>query len=335
LNQIIITGAAGFIGFHQSLRYLKAGHEVVGIDNLNDYYDVSLKQARLAILNGYANFKFHKLNLHHDSDIKNLFAQLKPKIIVHLAAQAGVAYSKTNPMAYLESNFHGFLNILEVARHSQCSHLLYASSSSVYGENEILPYHESQGVNHPLSLYAATKRANELMAHAYSSEFDLPTTGLRFFNVYGTYGRPDSVFYKFSDKILKDEPIELHNHGDMYRDFTHVDDVVKSIELLAQKPPAKSDERGRSPALSNTPFRILNIGNSKPEFLKDALKMLESALGQAAIVKNVDLPKGNIPKSQAETKELKAVIGFAPNTPLSEGIVEFVSWYKSYHGKKL
>lgn len=330
----LVTGATGFIGMHTSLRLLSRGDCVIGLDNLNDYYDVSLKHARLARLQSHANFSFHKLDVADQDAMMALFAQIKPVGVIHLAAQAGVRYSLTNPHAYIDSNIQGFINILEGCRHNDVQHLVYASSSSVYGGNTALPFSEQHSVDHPISLYAASKKANELMAHTYSHLFGLPTTGLRFFTVYGPWGRPDMALFLFTKAILAGQPIDIFNDGKMIRDFTFVDDIVEGIIRVADKPatpntafdPAKPD-----PATSSAPYRVFNIGNNQPTQLMDYIRALESALGITANKNYLPMQPGDVPVTAANTDGLEAWIGFKPNTAVSDGVASFVSWYCSYY----
>lgn len=330
----LITGVAGFIGMHTSLRLLERGDRVIGIDNLNDYYDVSLKQARLAKLLLYVNFSFHQLDVADREGMMELFAQIKPAGVIHLAAQAGVRYSLANPYPYIDSNIQGFVNVLEGCRHNDAQHLVYASSSSVYGGNTALPFSENHSVDHPISLYAASKKANELMAHTYSHLFGLPTTGLRFFTVYGPWGRPDMALFLFTKAILAGQPIDIFNHGNMVRDFTFVDDIVEGVIRVADKPatlnlafnPANPD-----PASSSVPYRVFNIGNNQPTPLIDYIQALESALGITASKNYLPMQPGDVPVTAANTDELEAWIGFKPNTAVSDGVARFVKWYRGFY----
>jgi UDP-glucuronate 4-epimerase len=334
--KVLVTGAAGFIGMHASLRLLKRGDSVVGIDNLNDYYDPSLKQARLERLNTNPSFTFAKADVADRDCMERIFREHRPQRVVHLAAQAGVRYSLTNPHAYIDSNLQGFVNILEGCRHAEVEHLVYASSSSVYGGNTSLPFKETDSVDHPISLYAATKKANELMAHTYSHLFRLPTTGLRFFTVYGPWGRPDMALFLFTKAILEGRPIEVFNHGKMRRDFTYVDDIVEGILRVLDRPaepdpafnPMKPD-----PARSNAPYRIFNIGNSSPVQLMTYIETLEENLGRKAVKNFLPLQQGDVPASDADTSQLESATGFAPATPVKDGIRRFVEWYRSYYSK--
>ena len=331
---IIVTGCAGFIGMNTSLQLLKRGDRVVGVDNLNDYYDVTLKQARLALLCAFPNFQFCKLNIADREAMNELFKKEKPNRVVHLAAQAGVRYSITNPHAYIDSNVHGFLNVLEGCRHNDVEHLVYASSSSVYGSNTSLPFDESQNIDHPVSLYAATKKANELMAHTYSHLYGLSTTGLRFFTVYGPWGRPDMALFKFTQAILANKPIDLYNHGQMVRDFTYIDDIVEGIIRVTDKPATPHVEFDASkpdPAISSSPYRVFNIGNNSPTPLIDYIKALEEELGIEAERNYLPMQPGDVPATAANTHALNQWVGFKPNTPVSVGIRQFVNWYRSYY----
>jgi len=329
-----VTGAAGFIGMHTCIRLLSRGDCVVGLDNLNDYYDVSLKQARLARLISYANFSFHLLDLADEESISALFAQVKPHGVIHLAAQAGVRYSLTNPQAYIHSNIRGFINILECCRHNGAKHLVYASSSSVYGGNTSVPFSEHHSVDHPISLYAASKKANELMAHTYSHLFGLPTTGLRFFTVYGPWGRPDMALFLFTKAILAGQPINIFNHGNMVRDFTFVDDIVEGIIRVADKPAtpnAAFDSAKPDLATSSAPYRVFNIGNNQPTPLMDYIHALESTLGIIAKKNYFPMQPGDVPATSSNTDELYSWIGFKPNTAVIDGVARFVHWYRGYY----
>ena len=332
---ILVTGAAGFIGFHVAHRLLADGRDVVGIDNLNAYYDPKLKQARLAELAHHRTFQFHKLDLNDRGGMAALFAEHRFAQVVHLAAQAGVRHSLSAPHDYIDSNITGFLNVLEGCRHARTRHFLYASSSSVYGANTGLPFSVAQNVDHPLSLYGATKKANELMAHAYAHLFDLPVTGLRFFTVYGPWGRPDMAMWLFAAAILKGEPIRLFNGGDMRRDFTYVDDVaisvVKLIDHVAQGNAAWSGDRP-DPATSSAPWRVYNIGNHTPVDLMEVVGLLETSLGRKAIRELLPMQPGDVRETCADVEALRKAVGFAPNTPIADGIGKFVDWYRAFHG---
>jgi UDP-glucuronate 4-epimerase len=334
---ILVTGAAGFIGFHLSKRLLQEGYAVTGLDNLNDYYEVSLKQARLAILEPVKGFSFAKIDLTDKSRLDALFGENKFDFVVNLAAQAGVRYSLTNPYAYLDSNLTGFLNILEACRHFKPKHLIYASSSSVYGANRKMPFSVHDNVDHPLALYAASKKANELMAHAYSNLYQLPTTGLRFFTVYGPYGRPDMALFIFTKAILEGKPIEIYNHGKMKRDFTFVDDIVEAIVRLIPKPPqGNKNWSGQSPdpATSFAPYQIFNIGNNQPVDLSYFIEVIEKALGKETIKKLMPLQDGDVPETYADISDLEQEVGFKPTTTIEAGVKKFVNWYKEYYKLK-
>ena len=330
----LITGAAGFIGMHTSLRLLACGDNVIGLDNLNDYYDVTLKQARLERLQAHANFSFHKLDVENREGVATLFAKERPQRVIHLAAQAGVRYSITNPHAYIDSNIQGFVNVLEGCRHNNIEHLVYASSSSVYGGNTAMPFSEHHNVDHPVSLYAATKKANELMAHTYSHLFNLPTTGLRFFTVYGPWGRPDMALFLFANAMLSGKPIDVFNNGNMVRDFTYIDDIVEGVIRVADKvatPNLDFDPQQSDPATSNAPYRIFNIGNNQPTKLMDYIGALESAMGIEAQKNYLPIQPGDVPATSANTAELNAWVGFKPNTAVTEGVARFADWYRSYY----
>jgi len=333
----LVTGAAGFIGMHCALRLLDRGDEVIGIDNLNDYYDVSLKQARLAKLSPKENFNFHKIDISDRDAMADLFASEQPDCVIHLAAQAGVRYSLTNPHAYIDANLQGFMNVLEGCRHHQIGHLVYASSSSVYGGNETMPFSEHDNIDHPLSLYAATKKANELMAHTYSHLYQLPTTGLRFFTVYGPWGRPDMALFLFADAMLKNKPIDVFNDGNMVRDFTFIDDIVEGVIRVLDKtasPDAKFDALRPDPATSTAPYRLFNIGNGNPTPLMDYIGALETALGVTAKKNFMPMQPGDAPATSADTSELGKWVGFQPDTPVVDGVQKFADWYLAYYQKK-
>lgn len=332
--KILLTGAAGFIGYHVTERLLAAGHQVTGIDNLNDYYEVSLKQARLARLTPHDQFRFQQLDLADRSGMAELFAQGQFQRVIHLAAQAGVRYSLDNPHAYADANLVGHLNVLEGCRHHGIEHLLYASSSSVYGLNRKTPFSTADSVDHPVSLYAATKKANELMSHSYSHLYDLPTTGLRFFTVYGPWGRPDMALFKFTKAILCGQAIDVYNHGDMRRDFTYIDDIAEAVVRLCDVIPARnplwSVESG-TPAESSAPYRVYNIGNSQPVQLTEFIHTLEQALGIDAKMNLLPMQPGDVLETSADTSALEAAIGFKPGTELAAGLAEFVKWYRNYY----
>ena len=331
--KFLVTGAAGFIGFHACKRLLQAGHEVVGLDNMNDYYDVNLKQARLDLLQSPL-FSFHKIDLADREGIAQLFAHEKFNRVVHLAAQAGVRYSLENPFAYADSNLIGYLNILEGCRHNHVEHLLYASSSSVYGLNRKMPFSTDDSVDHPVSLYAATKKANELMAHTYSHLYGIPTPGLRFFTVYGPWGRPDMALFKFTKAMLEGKSIDVYNYGKMKRDFTYIDDIVEAIvrmqDIIPQPNPEWTVETG-SPADSSAPYRVYNIGNSSPVELMDYITALEEALGMVAEKNMMPIQPGDVLETSADTKPLYDMVGFRPQTTVSQGVKNFVDWYKAYY----
>lgn len=332
--KILLTGAAGFIGMHTALRLLARGDEVIGVDNLNDYYDVSLKQARLARLTGHPGFSFHQLSVEDGVGMSSLFQQVKPQRVIHLAAQAGVRYSLSNPHAYIDANIQGFINILEGCRHHNVEHLAYASSSSVYGGNTALPFSEHQNIDHPVSLYAATKKANELMAHTYSHLFGLPTTGLRFFTVYGPWGRPDMALFLFTRAILEGRAIDVFNHGQMVRDFTYIDDIVEGVIRVIDKPATANvdfDSANPDPATSNAAYRVFNIGNSQPTPLMEYIEALEAALGLVAKKNFLPMQPGDVPATSADTVELNNWVGFKPYTAVNEGVRRFVEWYQEFY----
>jgi UDP-glucuronate 4-epimerase len=334
IMKILLTGAAGFIGMHTSLRLLERGDEVVGVDNLNDYYDVSLKEARLARLQGRQGFSFHKVSLEERSSIERLFEQEKPHQVIHLAAQAGVRYSLTNPQAYIDANIQGFLNILEGCRHNNVKHLTYASSSSVYGGNEAMPFSEHQAVDHPVSLYAATKKANELMAHAYSHLYQIPTTGLRFFTVYGPWGRPDMALFLFTKAALEGSEIDVFNNGKMVRDFTYIDDIVEGILRVNDRPAEPSqafDTKSPDPATSNAPYRVFNIGNSQPTSLMEYIGSIEQVLSRKIKKNFMPMQPGDVPVTNSDTQALNEWVGFRPNTSVRDGVAKFVIWYRDFY----
>lgn len=332
--RVLVTGAAGFIGFHIARKLLARDDEVVGVDNLNDYYDPALKQARLSQLEGDDQFTFVNLDVADREGIATLFSQQRIERVVHLAAQAGVRYSIVNPHAYADSNLTGFLNILESCRHNGIDHLVYASSSSVYGANEKLPFSESDPVDHPVSLYAATKKANELMAHAYAHLYRLPVTGLRFFTVYGPWGRPDMALFLFTRKILAGEPIDVFNNGGHLRDFTYIDDIAEGVVRTLDHPATPSGEwnaRAPDPAISSAPYRLYNIGNNKPVRLLDFIVAVEKAVGKKAVMNMLPMQKGDVEATYADIDALSAAVGFRPDTPIEKGIEEFVAWYRGYY----
>lgn len=330
-----VTGAAGFIGFNLSKRLLKEGCTVIGLDNLNDYYDVNLKKARLEILEKDDKFKFVYADLQDKEAVDKIFEENKIDIVVNLAAQAGVRYSLKNPYAYIESNIMGFMNILEACRHNEVEHLVYASSSSVYGSNENMPFSTSDNVDHPVSLYAATKKSNELMAHTYSHLYGIPTTGLRFFTVYGPWGRPDMALFLFTKAILNDEPIKVFNYGKMERDFTYIDDIIEGVIRVMANPPKPNedyDSLNPDPSTSYAPFKVYNIGNNKPVQLMKFIEAIEKHLGKEAKKEFLPLQAGDVPKTYADVDDLIRDVGFKPDTSVDEGIGKFVEWYKEYCG---
>lgn len=331
--KFLVTGAAGFIGFHVSQRLLAAGHTVVGIDNMNDYYDVNLKQARLDLLD-FPLFSFARLDIADRVGMEKLFANEKFDRVIHLAAQAGVRYSLENPHAYADANLMGFLNILEGCRHTKVQHLVYASSSSVYGLNRKMPFSTDDSVDHPVSLYAATKKANELMAHTYAHLYGIPTTGLRFFTVYGPWGRPDMALFKFTKAMLEGQSIDVYNYGKMKRDFTYIDDIVEAVvrvqDVIPQSDPCWTVEAG-TPATSSAPYRVYNIGNSSPVELMDYITALEQAMGMEAKKNMMPMQPGDVLETSAETQPLYDLVGFKPQTSVKEGVKNFVEWYKAYY----
>ena len=334
MAKVLVTGAAGFIGFHASSRLLDSGNDVVGLDNLNAYYDVTLKQARLAQLRERAGFTFVHADIADRSAVERLFSEERFEKVLHLAAQAGVRYSITNPHAYVDSNVSGFLNILEGCRHNRVGHLVYASSSSVYGANTQMPFSVHQNVDHPISLYAATKKANELMAHTYSHLYSLPTTGLRFFTVYGPWGRPDMAFFLFTRAILEGMPLNVFNHGKMRRDFTYISDivegVVQALETVA-RPNGKWSSDSPDPSSSSAPYRLYNIGNHQPVELMHVIRLLEKQLGKSAELNMLDMQPGDVPMTYADIDDLRRDLGVQPVTSIEKGIEQFVEWYLDYY----
>lgn len=332
--KVLVTGAAGFIGMHVAGRLLARGDEVVGLDNLNDYYEVSLKEARLARLQSQPGFSFVKLSVEDRPGMAALFETGGFDRVVHLAAQAGVRYSLKNPNAYIDANIVGFMNVLEGCRHSGVQHLVYASSSSVYGGNTRMPFAEGDSVDHPVSLYAATKKANELMAHTYSHLYGLPTTGLRFFTVYGPWGRPDMALFLFTKAMIEGRPIDVFNHGDMQRDFTYVDDIVegviRTLDRVAEGDPSFDPDHPH-PGHSDAPYRVFNIGNQGPVKLMDFINAIERSLGITAQKNLLPLQPGDVPATYADVSELSAWTGFSPNTTVEDGVARFVSWYRDYY----
>jgi UDP-glucuronate 4-epimerase len=334
MHKILVTGAAGFIGYHTSVKLLESGCQVVGIDNLNDYYAVSLKEARLARLQGEPNFSFLRLDLADRQGMEQLFLAQQFDTVIHLAAQAGVRYSIQNPHAYIDSNLVGFINILEGCRHHGVQHLTYASSSSVYGANSTLPFSIHDNVDHPLSLYAATKKANELMAHTYSNLYGLPTTGLRFFTVYGPWGRPDMALFLFTDAIIKGRPIDVFNHGQMQRDFTYIDDIVEGVIRVAARPAQPNplwSAASPDPGSSFAPWRVYNIGNHSPVELLHFIRTIEEKLGRKAQLNLLPLQPGDVPATCADVADLMRDVDFQPATPIDVGIGRFIDWYRQYY----
>jgi UDP-glucuronate 4-epimerase len=334
LRRVLVTGAAGFVGYHVAQRLLGQGVEVVGLDNLNSYYSIALKRERLRWLTDKPGFVFHELDLADDVALDALFAGPRFDAVIHLAAQAGVRYSLSNPKAYVQSNLVGFANLLEACRHHGLPPLLYASSSSVYGANERLPWAVADNVDHPVSLYAATKKSNELMAHTYAHLYGLPCTGLRFFTVYGPWGRPDMAYYRFTQAILEGRPIEVYNHGQMRRDFTYIDDVVESVLRLAARPAepnADWNALSPDPASSRAPYRLYNIGNHKPVELLEFIATLERVLDKPAQIELLPMQPGDVVATYADTEALRRDAGFAPSTPLEDGMRRFVDWFRHYH----
>ena len=332
--KVIVTGAAGFIGMHASLKFLLNDYEVLGLDSLNEYYDVNLKYARLEELKKNRNFQFQKINISNTDEVIKAFKEFSPNIVIHLAAQAGVRYSLENPYEYVDSNIMAFLNILEASKEISLSHLVYASSSSVYGLNTKLPFSENDIVDHPISLYAATKKSNELIAHSYSHLFNLPCTGLRLFTVYGPWGRPDMALFLFTKAILSKKPIDIFNNGQMERDFTYIDDIVEGIFKISKKsaePCFDEDEPLSSPSKSSAPFRVFNIGNSNPVNLKEYIKILENELEMEAIKNYLPMQPGDVVSTNADISELKIWTGYKPTTKIEYGIKEFVKWYRNYY----
>ena len=333
-EMILVTGAAGFIGMHVCKKFLDLGYVVTGIDNLNSYYDVTLKKARVDILSKRNGFRFQHTDIADAQAVKQVFGSSKPDYVVHLAAQAGVRYSIDHPQPYIDSNIQGFQNMLENCRHFGVRHLAYASSSSVYGSNASMPFRETDNVDHPIALYGATKKANELMAHSYSNLFDLPTTGLRFFTVYGPWGRPDMALFLFTRAILAGEPINVFNEGRMVRDFTYIDDIAEGVARVTLKPatPCQDfDPSAPNPSVSNTPYRIFNIGNGQPVELLTYIGALEDALGMTAQKNMLPMQDGDIAATCADCSALDAWVGFKPATPIGEGVQAFVDWYRSYY----
>jgi UDP-glucuronate 4-epimerase len=334
MAKILVTGAAGFVGFHLAQRLLREGHDIVGVDNLSPYYDVSLKEARLGLLKAMHAFRFVRLDLADRSGMQGLFASEQFEYVVHLAAQAGVRYSVSHPHAYADSNLVGFLNVLEGCRHNRVRHLVYASSSSVYGANTEMPFSVHHNVDHPLSLYAATKKANELMAHTYSHLYGLSTTGLRFFTVYGPWGRPDMAIFLFTRAILDGKPIDVFNHGNMRRDFTYVDDIAEGVARVTTSPAVPSPSwsgQPPDPATSRAPYRLYNIGNNQPVQLTCLIELLEKYLGRTAQKRFLEMQPGDVEATYADVEDLARDFGFRPHTPIEDGVKRFVAWYVDYY----
>jgi UDP-glucuronate 4-epimerase len=330
MKKLLVTGCAGFIGFHVSRRLLHQGHHVVGLDNLNPFYNEGLKTARLAILREHLRFEFVQGDVADSSCLGSIFGRQEFGTVIHLAAQAGVRYSLENPQLYAHSNLLGFVNVIEEARKARTPHFVFASSSSVYGNNTKIPFTERDNVDHPVSLYAATKKSNELIAHAYAHLYHLPVTGLRFFTVYGPWGRPDMAMFKFCKAILEGSPIEVYNHGHMKRDFTYIDDVVEGVIRIMEKPPGPTSHNG-SEDTSSAPYRVFNIGNNRPVELSKLIRILEEKIGEKAIIKLLPIQPGDVPATYADIDNLSHDIGYRPNTPIEEGISRFVDWYRGYY----
>jgi UDP-glucuronate 4-epimerase len=332
---VLVTGAAGFIGYHLSERLLAQGQTVIGIDNLNDYYEVALKEARVARLAAKPGFSFQRLDLADADGMEALFKSHGFSVVYHMGAQAGVRYSLQNPRAYVRSNLDGFANILEGCRHHGVKHLVYASSSSVYGAGTHMPFSTHQNVDHPVSLYAASKKANELMAHAYAHLYRIPTTGLRFFTVYGPWGRPDMALFLFTRAILSGKPIDVFNHGDMKRDFTYIDDIIETLARVGEKPAAPNanwNSDAPDPSSSNAPYRVYNLGNHSPVQLLHLIEVLEDALGKKAVKNMLPMQPGDVHATYADVDDLMRDFNFSPNTPIEVGVKRFVEWYKDYYG---
>jgi len=334
-TNVLVTGAAGFIGYHLSKRLIENGYKVTGIDNMNPYYDVKLKETRLSHLTSSENFTFSKINLEDLNDLEKVFEEHEFDVVVNLAAQAGVRYSLKNPHAYVNANIVGFVNLLECCRHNHIKHLVFASSSSVYGANTLMPFSIHHNIDHPVSLYAATKKSNELMAHTYSHLYGLPCTGLRFFTVYGPWGRPDMALFLFTKAILEDKPIKVFNHGKMQRDFTYIDDIIEGVvRVMANKPEPNPSWSGNSPdpGTSYTNYKIYNIGNNQPISLEGFIEIIEDTLGKKAIKEMMDLQPGDVTATYADVDDLINDVGFKPATPIEVGIKNFIEWYKAFYG---
>lgn len=333
-KNIFITGVAGFIGYHLAEKLCSEGHNVIGVDSLNGYYELTLKLDRLKLLEKHPNFKFHKIDISNKDKVNEVYSAQKVNIAINLAAQAGVRYSMENPLQYIDSNIMGFMNVLEACRNYGVDHLIFASSSSVYGANVNMPFSTHEHTDHPISLYAATKKANESMAHSYAALYNIPITGLRFFTVYGPWGRPDMSYYLFTEKIINDRPIQLFNSGKMKRDFTYVDDIVKTIDALKDLPPVAAPERkGTYLHISESfaPFKLYNIGNHNPVELTEFLSIIEEEVGKKAIIENKPMQQGDMLETYADVSELTKVVGFAPETDIRVGLKHFVDWYKNYY----
>ena len=335
MKKILISGIAGFIGFHLGKRLLDEGISIIGIDNLNEYYDVNLKKDRLKFLIDRENFQFFELDIANDVEMRDLSTKIDVSVIVNLAAQAGVQYSSVNPHAYIDSNLRGFLNILELSKFQKVKHFVYASSSSVYGMNHSIPFRESDNVDHPISLYAATKRSNELIAHSYSHLFDLPSTGLRFFTVYGPWGRPDMALFKFTNALINNDEININNFGNHYRDFTFIDDIIDGITLLINKPPQEGISTDIAPNSSPAKWKVFNIGRGEKVYLLDFIRCIEDYFGKSVKKNLVPLQPGDVPTTFSDTSELRELFGYNPKVSIKEGVKKFLDWYVDYYNIKL